>query len=53
MFDYSEEMPQWRETGRMPAYLRGLRGAKLDGVFYVTGGGSWDKKESVGMLRRL
>ena len=21
----------------MPTYLRGLRGAKLDGVFYVTG----------------
>ena len=37
VLDYSGEKPQWRETGRMPAFLRGLRGAKLDGVFHVTG----------------
>ena len=37
VLDYSDEKAQWRETGPMPTYLRGLRGTKLDGVFYVTG----------------
>ena len=39
--DYSrssrEKTEGWRETGPLPASLRGIRGAMLDGVFHITG----------------
>ena len=30
---------EWREVGRLPEKRVGLRGATVDGIFYVSGGG--------------
>ena len=43
VFDYSQGSPAtWREVGTLPSPRRGLRGARVAGVYYVSGGAYYD-----------